>query len=101
MNDELNHNIEVTEDDKEENKLLLKFWRWNEMKELLEDGFQWKQNVGLSSATVDPKHELVVVEAEAINELMDMHKDEGEKTTMELKMLKLKFFEEGQSFTIM
>ena len=40
MNDELNHNIEVTEDDKEENKLLLKFLRWNEMKELLEDGFQ-------------------------------------------------------------
>ena len=50
---------------------------------------------------MDPKHELVVVEAEAINELMDMHKDEGEKTTMELKMLKLKVFEEGQSFTIM
>lgn len=45
MNDELNHNIEVTEDDKEENKLLSKFWRWNEMKELLEDGFQWKQNL--------------------------------------------------------
>ena len=50
---------------------------------------------------VDLKHELVVVEAEAINELMDMHKDKGEKTTMELKMLKLKVFEEGQSFTIM
>ena len=57
--------------------------------------------ISLSSALVDPKLELVVVEAEAINELMDMHKDEGEKTTMELKMLKLKFFEEGQSFTIM
>jgi len=56
---------------------------------------------GLPSALVDPKHELVVVEAEAINELMDMHKDEGEKTTMELKMLKLMVFEEGHSFTIM
>ena len=56
---------------------------------------------GLPSALVDLKPELVVVEAEAINELMDMHKDEGEKTTMELKMLKLKVFEEGQSFTIM
>ena len=57
--------------------------------------------IGLSSALVDPKHELVVVEAEAINELMDMHKYEGEKTTKELKMLMLKVFEEGQSFTIM
>ena len=57
--------------------------------------------MGLPSALVYPKHELVVVEPEAINELMDMHKDEGEKTTMELKMLKHKVFEEGQSFTIM
>lgn len=57
--------------------------------------------IGLSSAPVDPKHELVVVDAEAINELMDMHKYEGEKTTKELKMLMLKVFEEGQSFTIM
>jgi len=57
--------------------------------------------MGLPSALVDPKPELVVVEAEAINELMDMHKDEGEKTTMELKMLKLMVFEEGHSFTIM
>ncbi len=49
--------------------------------------------MGLPSALVDPKPELV--------ELMDMHKDKGEKTTMELKMLKLMVFEEGQSFTIM
>ena len=56
---------------------------------------------GLPSALVDPKPELVVVEAEAINELMDMHKDEGEKTTVELKMLKLMVFEEGQSITIL
>ena len=55
---------------------------------------------GLPSALVDPKRELVVVEAEAINELMDMHKEEGEKTTMELKMIKIKVYEEGQSFTI-
>ena len=57
--------------------------------------------IGLSSALEDPKHELVVLEAEAINELMDMHKYEGEKTTKELKMLMLKVFEEVQSFTIM
>jgi hypothetical protein len=52
---------------------------------------------GLPSALVDPKHELVLVEAEAINQLMDMHRDEGEKTTMELKMLKLMVFEEVQT----
>ena len=52
---------------------------------------------GLPSA----EPELVVVEVEAINELMDMCKDDEEKTTMELKMLKLMVFEEGQSFTIM
>ena len=56
---------------------------------------------GLSSALVDPKPELVVVEVEAINELMDMCKDDEEKTTMELKMLKLMVFEEGQSITIL